>query len=210
ERSLLLLFLVHHNAAGAGLLFGLGLFRGHGLVDPLVGCLQVGGMRFLVVALNIGALAVHQVHVGHGVVIVGTKLQGLVQIVDAFLHVRRIFLPHLGTNLFVLGREGIVGFHPKFGARFLARLVGLRPVDHGHRIVRLRVVGVGIRRLLVEVLGHVKLFHLQIQVRDALDAVDVLGIHLQHLFVLVNRLLSVFVVVGSIGPRDVLLRERCR
>ena len=41
------LFLVHHDSAGAGLFFRLGLFGGHGLVNPLVRRLQVGGVRCL-------------------------------------------------------------------------------------------------------------------------------------------------------------------
>ena len=36
-----------------------------------------------------------------------------------------------------------------------------------------------------------------------------LGSHLQHLLVLVNRLLAIAVVVGSIGARNVLLGKSC-
>src|ERR1700681_261205 len=64
-----LLVLTHDNAA-CGLFFRLGFFGGHGLVDPLVGGLQIGGAGCRVVALDIGALPVHQVQVGHGIVVV--------------------------------------------------------------------------------------------------------------------------------------------
>src|SRR5258708_7514654 len=49
-----LLVLIHNNGT-CGLFFRLGFFRGHGLVDPLVGGLQIGGAGCRVVALDIGA-----------------------------------------------------------------------------------------------------------------------------------------------------------
>src|SRR6202030_2232551 len=81
-----LLVLVHDNAA-CGLFFRLGFFGGHGLVDPLVGGLQIGGAGRRVVALDVGAFPVHQVQVGHGIVVIRTKLDRLVQIIDTFLNV---------------------------------------------------------------------------------------------------------------------------
>src|SRR5450631_70650 len=203
-----LLVLIHDNGA-SGLFFCLGLLGGHGFVDPLVGGLQIGGAGGQVIALDIGSFPVHQVHVGHGVVIIRTKLERLVQIVDTFLNVGGIVLFHLGTDLLVLGRQGVFRLHAELGALFLTRHISLRPVDDCDRIIRLGVVGIGLGSLLIKVLGHGKFLHLQVEIRDALDAVDVLGIDLQHLFVRINRLLGKTIVVGSIGARNVLLGESC-
>src|SRR5208283_3507571 len=204
-----LLLLIHDNAAGAGLFFCLGLLGRHGFVDPLVGSLQISGAGCQVIALDIGAFPEHQVHVGHGVVVVRTKLERLVQVVDTFLNVGTILLLQLGADLFILGGQGVIGFHAEFGALFLTRHIGLGPVDDRDRVIRLGIVGIGLGSLLVELLGQVEFLHLQVEIRDALDAVDVLGIDLQHLLILVNRLLGIMVVFRSIGARNVLLGIRC-
>jgi hypothetical protein len=65
----------------------------------------------------------------------------------------------------------------------------------GHRIVRFRIIGVEGDGLAVVSLGILEFLHLQVEVGDALDAVDVLGIALQHRLVLVNRVLSHAIVV---------------
>src|ERR1035438_6219626 len=57
-------------------------------------------------------------------------------------------------------------------------------------------------------LGEIEFFLLKIQVRDALDAVDILRILLKNDLVLINRLFGKFVIVRSIGARDVLLGKR--
>src|SRR5229473_6651325 len=203
-----LLVLIHDNAAG-GLFFCLGFFGRHGFVDPLVGGLQIGGAGCRVVALNIGAFPVHQVQIGHGIVVIRTKLDRLVQVIDTFLNVGGIFLSNGGTDLLVLGRQGLIGLHAELGTLFLTRHVGLRPVDDGDRIIGLGVVGIDLGSLLVILLGQVKFLHLQIEIGDALDAVDISGIDLQHLLVLFNRLLTIVVVFGSIGARNILLSKGC-
>src|SRR6202795_4398150 len=201
-----LLVLIHDNTA-CGLFFHLGFFGGHGLVDPLVGGLQIGGAGRRVVALDIGAFPVHQVQVGHGIVVVRTKLDRLVQIIDTFLNVGGISLSHRGADLLVLGRQRLVGLHAEFGTLFLTRHVGLRPVDDSDRIIRLGVIRIDLGGLLVILLGQVKFLHLQIEIGDTLDAVDVPGIDLQHLLVLLNRLLTIMVVLGGVGTRNVLLSK---
>src|SRR5581483_286994 len=204
----LLTGLIHGDASGARLLLGFGLLDGQGLVNPLIGSLEVGGPRGGVFALNVGAFAVHQVHVGHGVVVIRTQLQGLVQVVDAFLDVGRILLFERRAHFLVLKR--LFGFEPEFGALFHARLVGLGPVDDRHRVVGLRIVGVEFGGLAIELFRLVELLHLQVQVGDALDAIDVFGVALQHGLVLLDRLLGHLVVVGSVGAGDVLLSKRGR
>src|SRR5437879_9851848 len=203
-----LLVLIHDNAASR-LFFRLGFLGGHGFVDPLVGGLQIGSAGGRVVALDVGAFPVHQVQVCHGIIVVRTKLDRLVQIIDTFLNVGGISLSNGGTDLLVLGRQGLIGLHAELGTLFLARHVGLRPVDDGNRIIRLGIVGIDLGSLLVILLGHVKLLHLQIEIGDALGSVDGPGIDLQHLLVLLNRLLAIVVVLGSIGARNVLLSKGC-
>src|SRR5277367_1067809 len=204
-----LLVLIHYNAARAGLLFCFLFLDGHGFVHPLVGSLQIGGPGCRVIALDVGAFPVHQVQVGHGVVVIRAKLESLVQVIDTFLNVGGIFLLHHGTDFFVLGRQSVVWLHAEFGALFLARHIGLRPVDDGNRVIRLGIIGIGLGSFLVVFLGQVEFLLLQVEVGDALYAVDVFGIHLKHLLVLVNRLLGVAVVLRSIGTRNVLLSEGC-
>src|SRR6266496_399689 len=66
---------------------GLGLLGRHGLVDPLIGGFQIGGAGCRISALDIGTFSVHQVHIGHGVVIIGTELERLAQVIDPVLNV---------------------------------------------------------------------------------------------------------------------------
>ena len=56
-----------------GRLFGLGFLGGHGFVHPLIGSFQVGLAGVGLVALRLGAFAVQQIHVGHGIIVVGLK-----------------------------------------------------------------------------------------------------------------------------------------
>src|ERR1019366_354272 len=65
------------NDAGGPGFFGLGLLSGHGLVNPVVGRLEIGLTGVRIVALVLGALAVQQVQISHGVVVIGPKLQRL-------------------------------------------------------------------------------------------------------------------------------------
>src|SRR5436853_7905562 len=70
--------LVERDAART-FLFRLGLLGRHGLIDPIVGFLEVGGVLIGIFALDVRLLAVEQVHVSHGVVVVGTQLEGFVK-----------------------------------------------------------------------------------------------------------------------------------
>src|ERR1019366_2080718 len=143
----LLLVLIHHNLA-AGLFFSLLFLDGHGFVDPLVGRLQILGAGCRVGALDIGTFPVHQVQVGHGVVVVRTKFERLIQVIDAFLNVGGVLLLQRGANLLVFGWQGLVGLHAKLGAFFLTGYVGLRPIDDRDRVIRLRVVRIQLGRFL--------------------------------------------------------------
>src|SRR5215831_4130245 len=145
ERSLFLL--IHDDALSTGLLFGLGLLGGHGLVDPLVGLLQIVLTGRGIVALQVSPLAVHQIHVGHSVVVVGTNRQGFGQVVDAILDVGRVLVAQHGANFLVLQR--LFRLQAQLGAFFHAGLVGLSPIDDPHRVVRLGIVGIGFERLAV-------------------------------------------------------------
>ena len=48
--------------------------------------LQIGLAGVRIVALVLGALAVQQVQIGHGVVVIGTKLQRLLQVLNTVFH----------------------------------------------------------------------------------------------------------------------------
>src|SRR6202022_3628850 len=123
---------------------------------------------------------------GHGIVVVGTKLQRLVQVIDTFLDVGSIFLFYGGTNFLVLGRQGVLGLQAEFGAFFLTQYVSLSPVNNRDRVIRLGVIRIDLGSLLVVLLSQVEFLHLQIEIGDALNAVDVPGIPLPHFLVRLN------------------------
>src|SRR5207245_4543777 len=94
---------------------------------------------------------------------------------------------------------------------FHAGLIGLGPVDYSDRIIRLRIVGIQFRSLAVVLLGLFKLLHLQIQIRDSLDAVYLLfvtGMAVQNLLILLDSSFSVAIIFRSVHPGDVLLGIR--
>src|ERR1019366_2812272 len=78
--------------AATGLLLGFGLLLLdlHGLVDPIVGGLDILLVVFLVF-VQIGALADEKVLIRHGVVVIGVDLQGFVETVEAVLDDTGIF-----------------------------------------------------------------------------------------------------------------------
>jgi len=78
EEENLLRGLIHGDALGSRLFFGFSLFGRHGLVHPLVGRLQVRCPRRRIIALHVGSLAVQQVHVCHGIVVIRPQLQRFV------------------------------------------------------------------------------------------------------------------------------------
>src|SRR5581483_7511708 len=83
-----LLRLVHGDAATLALsgLLCFCLLHAEGFVHPVIGSFQIFGSSRGVIAFDVGPLAVHQVHVRHGVVVIRTKLDGLIQAVDSFLN----------------------------------------------------------------------------------------------------------------------------
>ena len=82
----LLLRLIHGDALLPRLFLGFGFLCAQSLVHPVVGGFQIFLAGIQVVALDVGLFAIHQVQVGHGVVVVGTKLDRLVKAVDALLN----------------------------------------------------------------------------------------------------------------------------
>src|SRR6266702_3101322 len=69
-----LFVLLHGYASVARLLFSLGLFDGHRLVYPFIGRFQVGCAGCRIIALQIGSLAIQQIHVRHGIDRKSTRL----------------------------------------------------------------------------------------------------------------------------------------
>src|SRR5208337_3553768 len=152
------LLLGRHDTCRSSL-FGLGLLGGHGLIHPVVRGLEIGLAGVGIIALEVGLLAIQEVQVRHGVVVVGTQLNRFLQFLDSILHLGLVLvldaLKQLRAVLLVL--EIVGGFQPQFGALLHPALVGLRPVDHRDGVVRLGIVGVELGDLQVILLGLVKL-----------------------------------------------------
>jgi len=101
--QILLLRLIESDARRALLLFsGLGFFDFHGLVHPLVGGFNVSRSLFRHIAFAVRFFAIQQVDIRHGIVVVRTKLQRLVQIVETILNNRSVLLTQLSADFFVL------------------------------------------------------------------------------------------------------------
>ena len=130
-------------------------------------------------------------------------MKRLVQIVDAFLNIAGVLFLERRAHLLIFQR--LFRLQAQLGALFHARLIGLRPVDDRHRVIRLGIVGVEFRGFAVKLLRLIKLLHLQVEIRNALHTVYVLGIALQHFLVLFDRALRHLVVIRSVGARNVLL-----
>src|SRR5580693_1472961 len=207
----LLLRLVHRDALLTGLLLGFGFLGDQGLVNPVIGSLQIFLAGIQVVAFHISLFPVHQVQVGHGIVVIGTELDCFVQTVNALLdrgHVLHFQFVAGFFLIFILGIQVLVRLQAQLGAFFHARLVASRPVDDAYRVVGFRIVGIDIGGHAVELLGVVELFHVQVQVGYPLGGVYFLvarRIHGEDVLVLLNGLLCHFVVVWRVGARDVLL-----
>src|SRR6185437_7095521 len=198
--------LFHEAARALRRLSSLGFLGGHGLIHPLVSRLQVGYLLIGGVTFGVCLFAIKQVHVGHGIVVVRTQLQRLVEHVNTILDVGPIEILQVLADLLVL--QAVIRLQPQFGALFHARLVALGPVNHTDRIVGFRVVGIYRRGLAVKLLGEIEFLHLQVEISDSLDAVDLLlaaGITAQHLLVLVNGLLRIAVVIRRVRPGNILL-----
>jgi len=87
-----LLGLIHRDPAtlALGSFLRLGLLHPQSFVDPVVRGLEVLGSGSSIIALDIGPLTIHQVHVCHRIVIIRTKLNGLIQAVNALLDKGRV------------------------------------------------------------------------------------------------------------------------
>src|SRR5580658_2626474 len=110
------------------------------LVDPVICGTDVFCAGRQVVAFDVGFFAVHQVQVGHGVVVVGAKLNGLVEAVHAFLDHRHILGFQFAADLILLRISWVKKLfrpHAEHGAGLHARLVALGPIDHADGIVGL-------------------------------------------------------------------------
>src|SRR5436190_11916092 len=198
------LFVLFHGYTGvARLLLSLGLFNRHSLVYPFIGGFQVGCAGCRIIALQIRPLTVQQVHVRHGIVVIRPQLKCLFQHRDAILNDVRDLLPKRVADFLIF--QCLFWFQSQLGALFHAGLIRLGPVDHTDRVVGFGVVGVEFTRLAIILLGILKYLYLQIKVSDPFDAIDILGITLQHCFVLVNGLLGHAIVILGIGAGDVLL-----
>jgi hypothetical protein len=75
---LILLRLIHGDALRPGLLLGFGFLGEQSLVNPMVGGFQIFLTGSEIVAFHIGLFPIHEIQVGHGVVVVGAKLNRLV------------------------------------------------------------------------------------------------------------------------------------
>src|ERR1700758_2329638 len=76
ERAALLIGgLIERNPLRSGLFFRLRLLGGHGFVNPFVGGLEISCALRRIVTLDVCLFAVHQVHVSHGVIVIGTQLE---------------------------------------------------------------------------------------------------------------------------------------
>ena len=107
----------------------------------------------------------------------------------------------LRANLLVF--ERLFRLQSQVRTRFHAGLIGLGPVDYSDRIIRLRIVGIQFRSLAVVLLGLFKLLHLQIQIRDSLNAVYLLfvtGMAVQNLLILLDSSFSVAIIFRSVHP----------
>src|SRR5437667_4064835 len=128
EKPYLLFVLLHGYASVARLLFSLGLFDGHSLVYPFIGRFQVGCAGCRIIALQIGSLAIQQIHVRHGIVVVRPQLERLFQHRDAILNNVLDLLPKRVADFLIFQR--LLWLQSQLRALFHAGLVRLGPVDH--------------------------------------------------------------------------------
>src|SRR5260370_5236676 len=180
----------------------------------MVGSLEIFLAGIQVVAFDIGPFTVHQVQVGHGVVVVGPKLDRFVKIFDAFLDRGSVLDFQFGADLFlilVLGAQVLIRLHAELGTLFHARLVADGPVDDADRVVGIGIIRIEVRDHVVVFLGLLEFFLVVIKGCNALGCIYLLIpgriFHLEDVFVLLNGLFGHFVVVGSVSARNVLLSE---
>src|ERR1035437_4617836 len=147
-----------------GRLFGLGFLGGQGFINPLIGSFQVSLAGVGWVALIFGALAVQQIHVGHGIVIVGLKLKRLLQQLNSVLDVMLTLRPQRNTGGRVTDHLAVRQVHVV--AHFDARRVGQGPVDNAHGKIIVRVVGVELDGLHVVLASVIPALQVEAQGSD--------------------------------------------
>src|SRR6185503_8049832 len=82
---------VHGDAAGTLVFLGLVFLAGsHGLGAPFLGLGNVLLNGVSVAVVDVGLAAIGQVEIGHGIVVVGAVLDGLVEVLQAFINQRLV------------------------------------------------------------------------------------------------------------------------
>src|SRR5258707_7156916 len=167
------------------------------LVDEIVGLLKEGGA--LIGGLHhIGLAAIEEVEVGHGVVIIGTELNGFLKVGDAFFDERTKLCSVVAAQG---GGQGIGILHLLIDvvtvvsrAQLTIGTEGQGPIDDADPIIRLGISGLLLDVLLVVGLGLLKLFgivgsagHLEEDGADAVDSADIVGIDLQNFLEFIDR-----------------------
>src|SRR5215472_9613403 len=73
------------------------------LVHPRICNFQVPTTRGRIFAFQISALPIRQIHIGHGVIVVGTKPDGFVELADAILDHGPVLCPEFLAQILLLG-----------------------------------------------------------------------------------------------------------
>src|SRR5579885_3148185 len=175
-------FVVENNTAWRiVLLLFVGLARTHSFITPLSGLIDVFLAGLIIAAFQRGLLTIHQVHVGHGVVVGGTNIKRLLQILHTLSHNRRILFGKLFASVlrhFGIAVAGVL--HADIGQRLDSVFVSHTPVNHADGVGRFRVLWIHGKHLLLPLLGFVELVDLEIESGDTLETADVLGIFFKH------------------------------
>src|ERR1035438_5728536 len=147
-----------------GRLFGLGFLGCNRFVHPLVGRFQVSLAGVGLVALIFGAFAVEQIHVDHGIVVVGLKLKRLLQRLHSILDVMLVLRPQGNAGGGVTNHFAIVQVHVV--AHLDARRIGQGPVDNAHRKIIMGVIGVQLDGLHVVLASVIPALQVEAQGSD--------------------------------------------
>src|SRR6185437_4105623 len=182
--------------------FCFGFLGGHGFVYPLIGGLQVGSALIGFIAFAVGLLAVNQVHIGHGVIVVLAQRKGFIQVVDSVLNDWGGSVTQLGANFLIFQR--LIRTQPEFCPLFHAGLESHGPIDDADRVIGFGIVLVEIDGFLVISTRVIEFLHLQRQSGNALDAVYVLGVLGQDSLVLIDGAVGIGEVVGRVYARNIL------
>src|ERR1700730_1021250 len=173
-------------------LFGALLLDFLHLVDQVVGLLQQGGALILAFH-HVRLAAVQEIQISHGVIVIRTEGDGLLQIVDAFFDERSVLSGILCANG---RRQGLVVAHLLLDillvvlhAHFAVGAKRQGPVNHTDPVIRFRIVGLQLDVALVVGLGLFKLFgvkglaaHLEQNGADTVDRRKIVGILVENFF----------------------------